>query len=55
MTPEEVAAFEKNPNAAAAVRLRRWDDMAKNPHQPTPPLLHFARYLREVALGDSRE
>jgi phosphonate degradation associated HDIG domain protein len=51
MTPEEIAAFEKHPHAAAAVRLRRWDDAAKIPDLPTPPLTHFVAYLRRIAFG----
>ena len=49
MSPIEVAQFEAHPNAEDAVRLRRWDDLAKIPDQPTPDLSHFARYLNEVA------
>jgi len=51
MTPEEVAQFEANPFAADAVRLRKWDDTAKVPELPTPPLSHFAMYLNQVAVG----
>jgi [1-hydroxy-2-(trimethylamino)ethyl]phosphonate dioxygenase len=48
MTREEVAEFAQHPNCHAAVRLRRWDDAAKIPQHPTPPLAHFASYLRQV-------
>jgi len=51
MTSEEVAQFEANPFAADAVRLRKWDDTAKVPELPTPPLSHFAAYLNQVAVG----
>jgi len=37
----EAAAFIGQPGAADAVRLRRWDDMAKVAGLPTPPLAHF--------------
>lgn len=53
MTPAELAEFEKLPHAGDAVRLRCWDDAAKIPHQPTPPLSHFAAYVERVALGSS--
>ncbi len=47
MTTEEIWAFQENPFSAAAVRLRLWDDAAKIPQKPTPPLSHFAAYLRQ--------
>ena len=50
MTPVEVHEFQRNPSADDAVRLRRWDDTAKVPDTVTPPLSHFAKYLRQVAL-----
>jgi gamma-butyrobetaine dioxygenase len=50
MTAAEVAEFEKNRYFADAVRLRRWDDAAKIPHHPTPPLAHFARYAEQSVL-----
>ena len=34
-------AFMAKPFAANAVRVRRWDDAAKVPGQPTPPLSHY--------------
>ena len=33
------------PHAAAAVRLRRWDESAKVPGKATPALEHFAPYV----------
>jgi [1-hydroxy-2-(trimethylamino)ethyl]phosphonate dioxygenase len=53
MTPDEVSAFERNPHATDAIRLRRWDDTSKIPDHPTPPLSHFATLLKRVALGNS--
>ncbi|HWB13554.1 MAG TPA: HD domain-containing protein [Pirellulales bacterium] len=50
MTPAEVAEFERHPYFDDSVRLRRWDDAAKIPHHPTPPLAHFARYVAQAAL-----
>jgi phosphonate degradation associated HDIG domain protein len=37
------------PHAPAAVRLRRYDDLAKVPGTQTPPLSHYAEVLRTVA------
>jgi len=48
MSPDEVAQFEQNPHAQSAVRLRRWDDLAKDPACETPSLEHFAGYIRQV-------
>lgn len=54
MSPAEVEEFEGHPHAKAAVRLRRWDDLAKDPEMSTPPLLHFANYLHRVAIPESQ-
>jgi [1-hydroxy-2-(trimethylamino)ethyl]phosphonate dioxygenase len=53
MTPNEVEGFEANPFAKDAIRLRRWDDTAKVPKLSTPPLTHFAKYIRQVILRNS--
>ncbi|WP_448560707.1 HD domain-containing protein [Trichothermofontia sp.] len=37
----EVAEFLAQPYALQAVQLRRWDDQAKVPNLPTPPLESF--------------
>jgi phosphonate degradation associated HDIG domain protein len=42
---EGAAEFIGQPYAAAAVRLRRWDEGAKLPGKATPDLAHFRRYL----------
>jgi gamma-butyrobetaine dioxygenase len=47
MNADEVRAFEAAPYAADAVRLRRWDDAAKDATQSVPP---FEHYQREIAL-----
>lgn len=49
MSPAEVDQFEANPFAQDAVRLRRWDDAAKVSNLPTPPLSHYADWIRQVA------
>ena len=46
MSPDEVAAFRANPWHAEAVRLRRFDEAAKDPRASTPD---FDHYLRHVA------
>lgn len=37
----EADAFIAQPYAADAVRVRRWDDLAKQPARKTPPLPHY--------------
>ena len=46
MSPDEVAAFEREPHWRDAVQLRRWDDEAKVAGLETPPLAAFADILR---------
>jgi predicted HD phosphohydrolase len=38
MSEEDIARFREPPWAADAVRLRRWDNQAKDPHCPGMPL-----------------
>lgn len=52
MMLDEVTKFEKNPQFQRAVQLRRWDDEAKIPGEPCPPLEDFAPYL-EIALTNA--
>lgn len=49
-SPEEVAAFEASPFAEAAVRLRRYDDVGKQPGLATPPLEHYRPTLEAALL-----
>jgi phosphonate degradation associated HDIG domain protein len=49
MQDAELAEFEANRYAAAAVRVRRWDDAAKDPEARPPALDHFASVLRALA------
>jgi phosphonate degradation associated HDIG domain protein len=44
-TPDEAAQFRLHPHGEAAVVLRRFDEQAKIPGLPTPPLEHFRPYL----------
>lgn len=51
MSPAECDAFEGRPHADAAVRLRAWDEAAKQPDQAAPPeaALALASLIRHVA------
>ncbi|ARP87739.1 phosphonate degradation HD-domain oxygenase [Bordetella genomosp. 9] len=46
---QEAQAFERLPHAAEAVRLRRYDDLAKVPDAVTPALTHYLKLLETVA------
>jgi [1-hydroxy-2-(trimethylamino)ethyl]phosphonate dioxygenase len=48
MGPAEIAAFERLTHYEAACRLRRWDDTAKLPDAPVPPLWHYRAVLEAV-------
>ncbi|WP_034294637.1 phosphonate degradation HD-domain oxygenase [Herbaspirillum sp. RV1423] len=45
----QATAFIALPYAADAVRLRRWDDLAKKADFATPDYAHFSRYLERCA------
>jgi predicted HD phosphohydrolase len=45
MSDDEARAFEENPHHAAAVSVRRYDDMGKVPDMQTPPLEEFGPLL----------
>jgi phosphonate degradation associated HDIG domain protein len=47
MSPIECKEFESNPFYQDAVRLRRFDDMAKIPNLPVEPIEFYADLLRE--------
>jgi phosphonate degradation associated HDIG domain protein len=49
MTAAERAAFEILPFAMDAVRLRTWDDAAKEPGKRTPSLDYYLAMLQELA------
>lgn len=49
MSADEVAAFEADPHFADAVRLRHWDEAAKDPERATPPLDHFLTFVEQAA------
>jgi [1-hydroxy-2-(trimethylamino)ethyl]phosphonate dioxygenase len=48
LTTGEAEIFQRNPHAASAVRLRRWDDRAKIPHLDVPGLRHYTATLRRL-------
>jgi phosphonate degradation associated HDIG domain protein len=50
---KEIAAFLDQPFAHEAVRLRRYDDLAKEPGKKTPPLSYFAAKLHGLKLAIS--
>jgi len=45
MSADEVEAFRRNPLYAEAVRLRRFDEAAKDPRAKTPDFDHFLRHV----------
>jgi phosphonate degradation associated HDIG domain protein len=47
---QQVAAFEALPYYAEAVRLRRYDDLAKVPGHKTPDLAHFEKMMSQVRI-----
>lgn len=48
-TPADANAFIARPGAADAVRVRIWDDLAKEAIKPTPTLAHFLDRARRCA------
>jgi predicted HD phosphohydrolase len=50
MSADEVAAFRKRPYYAEAVRLRRYDEGAKDPHASTADFDHFLRHVERCRL-----
>jgi phosphonate degradation associated HDIG domain protein len=55
MSPAETAEFEGNQRCTAALRLRRWDDAAKDPHTRVPALGYYQPLLRQLVLARARE
>jgi phosphonate degradation associated HDIG domain protein len=46
---EQARAFQALPYAADAIRLRRWDDLAKRADWPTPSLEHYLEIAERIA------
>jgi gamma-butyrobetaine dioxygenase len=55
MSRVETAVFEGNPWCTAALRVRRWDDAAKDPAATVPALGYYRPLLRQLALQRARE
>ncbi|MDW8469532.1 MAG: HD domain-containing protein [Burkholderiales bacterium] len=53
LSPLEAERFIARPYALDAVRLRRWDDRAKEPGARTPGLADFEPLLRRVSLHEA--
>ena len=47
-TDDEAEKWLQQPFAHEGVRLRVWDDMAKDPDMDTPPLAHFIEIAERV-------
>ena len=52
-TAAEAATFINQPGAQDAVRLRLWDDLAKDADMTTPPLSHFMQRAGRCARSES--
>ena len=50
-TEEQAQSFIGQPGAIDAVRVRIWDDLAKEEGRPTPPLSHYLERARRCALA----
>jgi [1-hydroxy-2-(trimethylamino)ethyl]phosphonate dioxygenase len=51
MSEEEVLEFVDDPYFRDAIRLRYWDEAAKIPGHPTPPLEHYLQVAAKVVTG----
>ncbi|MEO1161924.1 MAG: hypothetical protein AAFW74_15990, partial [Pseudomonadota bacterium] len=54
MSETQVAEFEANPHHRDAVRLRIWDDQAKDPDVETPAIAHFMTYAAQCLKTGAR-
>ena len=50
MSADEIAAFRRLPHYEEAVRLRRYDEGAKDPHASTADFDHFLRHIESCRL-----
>lgn len=55
LSASETRAFLAEPHAQAAILLRRWDDMSKDPAATTPAWEHFRLYLQEALARPSAD
>jgi phosphonate degradation associated HDIG domain protein len=51
MNADELAAFEQNPLFKPALRLRKWDDQAKDPEKATPDLEHYLPLVKAALVS----
>jgi len=54
MSPTEVAAFEADPFAMAAVRLRQWDEQGKVVGLRTPDAAHYRERIAAALEGSAK-
>jgi predicted HD phosphohydrolase len=47
----QLAAFRAKPHADDALRVRRWDDLAKAPGAAAPPLAHYLEVAASCSCG----
>ena len=50
MSADELEVFRAHPQHAEAVRLRRFDEMAKDPRASTPDFDHYLRHVEDCRL-----
>ena len=50
MSPAEATAFAAHPYHADALKVRRWDDLAKEPGLAVPPLESYVPLLQSLAI-----
>lgn len=55
MSDEECRAFLGHPHCKAAVLLRRWDDLGKDPHAKLPLLEELVPRMERVLAGHTRK
>lgn len=48
MTETEAREFEREPHAADAIAVRRWDDQAKDPSADVPGFDHYRPLLASL-------
>ena len=55
MNEDEQVAFERELFYADALKLRRWDDLGKDPSMLTPPISHFLPVVDRCLIGKEEE
>lgn len=54
MTDAEAMAFESDPLAELYIRLRKWDEQAKQEHIPLPSLAHYRTLMQQHLAEQSK-